>query len=133
VCRVRKNAGVLCAPTAFSKKTVIAAALIARKDVNALVLVRRADPLKHGRSACKLSWVSARAPNVPRVLLSIGKLVEEGFDHPPLDPLVLAIPMSWGRAATVCERLHREHASKSGEDRLPISGVLSFCTSEKMI
>lgn len=39
------DAGVLCAPTAFGK-TVTAAALIARRGVNTLVLVHRTELLK---------------------------------------------------------------------------------------
>ena len=39
------DAGVLCAPTAFGK-TVTAAAIIARRGVNTLVLVHRTELLK---------------------------------------------------------------------------------------
>ena len=39
-----------------------------------------------------LAKLEALAPEAPRVLLSTGKLVGEGFDHPPLDTLVLAMP-----------------------------------------
>jgi len=42
---LRHDAGVLCAPTAFGK-TVTAAALIARRGVNTLVLVHRTELLK---------------------------------------------------------------------------------------
>ena len=52
--------------------------------------------------------------DAPRVLLATGKLVGEGFDHPPLDTLVLAMPISW--ACTLQQyagRLHREHVTKT--------------------
>lgn len=48
------------------------------------------------------------------MLLSTGKLVGEGFDHPPLDTLVLAMPISWkGTLQQYAGRLHREHANKT--------------------
>ena len=53
-------------------------------------------------------------PNAPRVLLATGKLVGEGFDHPPLDTLVLAMPVSWkGTLQQYAGRLHREHVNKT--------------------
>ncbi len=51
--------------------------------------------------------------NAPRVLLATGRLIGEGFDHPPLDTLVLAMPISWkGTLQQYAGRLHREHANK---------------------
>ena len=53
-------------------------------------------------------------PESPRVLLATGKLVGEGFDHPALDTLVLAMPISWkGTLQQYAGRLHREHATKT--------------------
>ncbi len=49
----------------------------------------------------------------PRVLLATGRLIGEGFDHPPLDTLVLAMPISWkGTLQQYTGRLHREHTDK---------------------
>ncbi len=51
--------------------------------------------------------------SAPRVLLATGRLIGEGFDHPPLDTLVLAMPISWkGTLQQYAGRLHREHAEK---------------------
>jgi superfamily II DNA or RNA helicase len=64
--------------------------------------------------ATLLQELEALPADAPRVLLSTGKLVGEGFDHAPLDTLVLAMPISWkGTLAQYAGRLHREHASKS--------------------
>lgn len=73
----------------------------------------------HGRMSKKqraalISELDALAPEAPRILLATGKLVGEGFDHPPLDTLVLAMPISWkGTLQQYAGRLHREHASKT--------------------
>ena len=51
--------------------------------------------------------------NAPRVILATGRLIGEGFDHPPLDTLVLAMPISWkGTLQQYAGRLHREHVDK---------------------
>ncbi|WP_449104456.1 TOTE conflict system archaeo-eukaryotic primase domain-containing protein [Pseudomonas mohnii] len=73
----------------------------------------------HGRMSKKqrlalMDELAALPPDVPRVLLATGKLVGEGFDHPPLDTLVLAMPISWkGTLQQYAGRLHREHAGKA--------------------
>ncbi|MEP6877920.1 MAG: DEAD/DEAH box helicase family protein [Nitrosospira sp.] len=54
------------------------------------------------------------SPETPRVLLATGRLVGEGFDHPPLDTLFLAMPISWkGTLQQYAGRLHRDHATKT--------------------
>jgi superfamily II DNA or RNA helicase len=73
----------------------------------------------HGRMSRKqramlIAELDALPPDSPRVLLASGKLVGEGFDHPPLDTLVLAMPVSWkGTLQQYAGRLHREHAGKT--------------------
>lgn len=73
----------------------------------------------HGRMPRKprtilLEALEALPSDAPRVLLATGRLIGEGFDHPPLDTLMLAMPVSWkGTLQQYAGRLHREHASKS--------------------
>jgi len=73
----------------------------------------------HGRvpknqRATLIAELNALPPDTARVLLATGKLVGEGFDHPPLDTLVLAMPVSWiGTLQQYAGRLNREHAHKS--------------------
>jgi superfamily II DNA or RNA helicase len=73
----------------------------------------------HGRMSKKqrgalIAQLDALPPEAPRILLATGKLVGEGFDHPPLDTLVLAMPVSWkGTLQQYAGRLHREHATKT--------------------
>lgn len=73
----------------------------------------------HGRMSKKqrattISELEALPPDEPRILLATGKLVGEGFDHPPLDTMVLAMPVSWkGTLQQYAGRLHREHANKT--------------------
>lgn len=72
----------------------------------------------HGRLAKKqrtavFAELDALDESAPRVLLATGRLIGEGFDHPPLDTLVLAMPISWkGTLQQYAGRLHREHADK---------------------
>lgn len=72
----------------------------------------------HGRMsksqrAALLAELNRLPADAPRILLATGKLVGEGFDHPPLDTLVLAMPISWkGTLQQYAGRLHRERAGK---------------------
>lgn len=72
----------------------------------------------HGRLSRKqrtttLAEIDALDGSAPRVLLATGRLIGEGFDHAPLDTLVLAMPISWkGTLQQYAGRLHREHADK---------------------
>ena len=73
----------------------------------------------HGRMSRKqrsalIAELDALPPEVPRILLATGRLVGEGFDHPALNTLVLAMPVSWkGTLQQYAGRLHREHATKT--------------------
>lgn len=72
----------------------------------------------HGRMSKKqrtavITELNSLPADASRVLLATGKLVGEGFDHPPLDTLVLAMPVSWkGTLQQYAGRLHREHTGK---------------------
>ncbi|MBP8295024.1 MAG: DEAD/DEAH box helicase family protein, partial [Burkholderiales bacterium] len=86
----------------------------------AALMGRIASPfVLHGRLSKKIraaviAELDALPPDTPRVLLATGKLIGEGFDHPPLDTLVLAMPVSWkGTLQQYAGRLHREHATKT--------------------
>ncbi len=49
----------------------------------------------------------------PRVILSTGRYLGEGFDDARLDTLFLTLPISWrGTLAQYAGRLHREHDQK---------------------
>ena len=87
-------------------------------DAIRLALQESAPLVLHGRMSRKqraalLAELAALPPEAPRILLATGRLVGEGFDHPPLDTLVLAMPISWkGTLQQYAGRLHREHAGK---------------------
>lgn len=73
----------------------------------------------HGRMPKKqrlsrLADLESLSDDAPRVLLATGKLIGEGFDHPALDTLVLAMPISWqGILQQYTGRLHRAHIAKT--------------------
>jgi len=72
----------------------------------------------HGRLSKKqrayiLSELQSLKSSTPHVLLATGRLIGEGFDHPPLDTLILAMPISWkGTLQQYAGRLHRDHVDK---------------------
>jgi superfamily II DNA or RNA helicase len=72
----------------------------------------------HGRLSRKqravvFDQLDALEDSAPRVLIATGRLIGEGFDHPPLDTLILAMPISWkGTLQQYAGRLHRPHKGK---------------------
>ena len=72
----------------------------------------------HGRLSKKqrqqtLTRLQQLPENTPHILLATGRLSGEGFDHPPLDTLMLAMPVSWqGTLQQYAGRLHRYCAGK---------------------
>jgi superfamily II DNA or RNA helicase len=87
-------------------------------DAIRLALQESAPLVLHGRMSRKqraafIAELDVLPPDAPRILLATGRLVGEGFDHPPLDTLVLAMPISWkGTLQQYAGRLHREYAGK---------------------
>ncbi len=81
-------------------------------DLTLLPFVLHGRMSKRQRSAL-VAELDALPPDAPRILLATGKLVGEGFDHPPLDTLILAMPVSWrGTLQQYAGRLHRDHVGK---------------------
>ena len=75
--------------------------------------------LLHGRLSARqrsatLAALETLPPDAPRIVLATGRLVGEGFDHPPLDTLLLAMPVSWkGTLQQYAGRLHRQQSGKT--------------------
>ncbi len=60
-----------------------------------------------------LARLRALPVDEPRLLLSTGRYIGEGFDDSRLDTLFLALPISWrGTLVQYAGRLHRPHAGK---------------------
>lgn len=120
VMRNRRIAGDLLAAYREGRKVLV---LTERTDHLPLLQETLGDEVEHcfvlhGRLSKKqrtavFAELDALDESAPRVLLATGRLIGEGFDHPPLDTLVLAMPISWkGTLQQYAGRLHREHADK---------------------
>lgn len=81
-----------------------------REVVDTVVVLRGGMKVSERRMAhAALREVADR----PRVVLSTGRYLGEGFDDSRLDTLFLAMPISWkGTLAQYVGRLHREHEGK---------------------
>lgn len=121
VARTAQVADEVTAAFAAGGKVLVLTERTEHLDALRQALGTRVAPLLvlHGRMSTKqrtalLQERESLPADAPWVLLSTGKLVGEGFDHAPLDTLVLAMPISWkGTLAQYADRLHREHASKN--------------------
>lgn len=75
--------------------------------------------LLHGRMKPKERETVIKAladlpEGTPHILLASAQLVGEGFDHAPLDTLILTLPISWeGTLQQYAGRLHRDHVGKT--------------------
>jgi hypothetical protein len=89
---------------------IVAAALDAwQEGRNVLLLSERTNHITAIASA-----LEALPPDTPRIVVATGRLVGEGFDHPPLDTLLLAMHVSWrGTLQQYAGRLHRQQAGKT--------------------
>lgn len=73
----------------------------------------------HGRMKSKerqavVEALNTLPENSPHIVLASAQLVGEGFDHAPLDTLILTLPISWeGALQQYAGRLHRDHANKT--------------------
>jgi len=80
-------------------------------QVENLLLLHGGQPRKQRTEI--LAKLNRLHDDVSRVLLASGRMVGEGFDHPPLDTLILTMPISWkGVLQQYAGRLHREQVDK---------------------
>jgi superfamily II DNA or RNA helicase/very-short-patch-repair endonuclease len=79
--------------------------------------IKQVIVLQGGMGKNELRAAAASMAEIPatsgQVLLATGRYIGEGFDHPRLDTLFLALPVSWrGTIAQYVGRLHRLHDGK---------------------
>jgi len=79
--------------------------------VSHLVVLRGGLGARKRRAA--IEELAAVPPGEPAVVLATGRYAGEGFDHPRLDTLFLALPVSWrGTLRQYAGRLNRLHQDK---------------------
>ena len=84
-----------------------------QKDVPGLVVLHGAMKTSARRDA--LASLARAANDIPRLLLSTGRYIGEGFDDARLDTLFLTMPVAWkGTLIQYAGRLSRPHQGKRG-------------------
>jgi superfamily II DNA or RNA helicase len=79
--------------------------------VRHLVVLQGGMGVRQRRAA--LAQLATIPAGEPLALLATGRYAGEGFDHAPLDTLLLALPVSWqGTVRQYAGRLHRLHPDK---------------------
>lgn len=97
----------------LTERTEHAEALYSALNLDAQLCFLLHGRLKRSQRLEVMTQLENLSAETPRVLIATGKLVGEGFDHPALDTLVLAMPISWsGTLQQYAGRLHRESVNK---------------------
>lgn len=85
---------------------------ILRPDVDHLFVLGSAQSEKKREQL--IEQLGELAPGTPHILIATTSLLGESFDHPPLNLMALAMPISWrGRVAQVAGRLDRPYEFKT--------------------